>query len=437
MESVAARDDALGRLGLAPNKALVEGTAFTDEETRIFERVKREIPVAAVEGFDAAWQDRIIRGLWTHNKGTEAERLEQTKEAFVKISTWRREGKIDSILTRNLRGLETVMEHIRMTAGGDDLYGHLIWVEQLVEVAALCSCDLTTEEIVLVRAQATEAMERLKVKNSQATGLTRYKQVYVLDLAPLALGPLVRRGDVRKLTGEIMGLGSQYYPEGMWKIFIINAPFIFRTVYAVISPFIHPVTKDKIKILGGPSKYLKEMERNGIPMSSVPTLIGGTHPGRNMLPEIQELVSDAFPEAAGPVEETASSEEPRLQTTWQPTTAVKDIPRPKPVRKSSPWLCCANASAVSNPQQVSRVAETNPSPRKDEEEHDLHPQSPAPEEPKEDEKKEPEDTKSPDVPGSRDRGLVVAVHQHRAVSSKSKYAILTSMFIFVFWFVVF
>lgn len=239
----AARDAKLKKLGLAPNSDLEEGSPFSEEEADVFERIKREADIADIEAFDSTWHDRIIRGLWSHNKGSAKLRFEQTKEAFRKISTWRRENNIDTILTRKLKGSELVMKHIRTTVGGDDLYGHIVWVEQLVEVAALCSCDLTSKEIVMVRAQTTEAMENIKMSLSSKLGLIRYKQVYVLDLAPLALVPLFQRSEVRKLTTEIMALGTQYYPEGMWKVFIINAPLIFRTVYAMLSPMINPVTK--------------------------------------------------------------------------------------------------------------------------------------------------------------------------------------------------
>ena len=65
-----------------------------------------------------------------------------------------------------------------------------------------------------------------------------------------------------------------------YKMFIINSPWIFRTVWAAISPFIHPITKAKIKILGGESKYMPELAKAGIPMDQVPSGIGGTYEGK-------------------------------------------------------------------------------------------------------------------------------------------------------------
>ena len=68
--------------------------------------------------------------------------------------------------------------------------------------------------------------------------------------------------------------------------------------YSIISPFIHPVTKEKIKILGGPSKYLPEMLKEGIPKSAVPKFLGGDHPDVTLHARIDQLVKDGFPRAA-------------------------------------------------------------------------------------------------------------------------------------------
>ena len=78
----------------------------------------------------------------------------------------------------------------------------------------------------------------------------------------------------------------------------MNAPFIFRSAYKVISPLIHPVTRDKIKILGGKSAYLPEMKKAGIPLSAVPESMGGSYPDKSIERCIEELLAEGFPRAA-------------------------------------------------------------------------------------------------------------------------------------------
>ena len=45
-------------------------------------------------------------------------------------------------------------------------------------------------------------------------------------------------------------------------MFIINAPFVFRSAYSIASPFIHPVTKEKIKAREGGDESARLEERS-------------------------------------------------------------------------------------------------------------------------------------------------------------------------------
>ena len=57
----------------------------------------------------------------------------------------------------------------------------------------------------------------------------------MLDLSQAHLTTLIRRGDVLSMTKAIIGLGNSYYPETVFKIFVVNAPFVFRSAYALAS----------------------------------------------------------------------------------------------------------------------------------------------------------------------------------------------------------
>ena len=74
-------------------------------------------------------------------------------------------------------------------------------------------------------------------------------------------------------------------------MFIINAPWIFRTGWAIIRPFIHPITQAKIKILAGEKYYLKELAKNGISMSQIPTLMGGEFEAIKIKDIIEETIN--------------------------------------------------------------------------------------------------------------------------------------------------
>ena len=119
----------------------------------------------------------------------------------------------------------------------------------------------------------------------------------VMDLSKLSTMSM-SSSSVRDMAKAIVTGAGSFFPETAWKLFIVNAPFIFRSAYKVISPLIHPVTRDKIKILGGKSAYLPAMQKAGIPLSALPRSMGGTCEDKSIEQCIEQLLADGFPRAA-------------------------------------------------------------------------------------------------------------------------------------------
>lgn len=75
-------------------------------------------------------------------------------------------------------------------------------------------------------------------------------------------------------------IGQYYYPETMGtfdaanagRFFIINAPYIFTTVWSVIKGWLDPVTTEKIQILG--SNPVNDLSKQ-IPLENLPAILGG------------------------------------------------------------------------------------------------------------------------------------------------------------------
>ena len=146
------------------------------------------------------------------------------------------------------------------------MYGHLVWCECLGDISAVVDAGVQPADAVKMRCRVMEAVRRLQYRHK--TAHIRYKQVYVLDLSEISLGSLITSSKVREMTKAIVGGANDFFPETLWKLFIVNAPFVFRSAYSVVSPVIHPTTKEKMKILG--SSFLDELERNGVPLVAVP-----------------------------------------------------------------------------------------------------------------------------------------------------------------------
>jgi hypothetical protein len=47
-----------------------------------------------------------------------------------------------------------------------------------------------------------------------------------------------------------VAIDQHYYPETLYKMFIVNAPWIFRALWKIVSPWIDPQTRERI-CMGG------------------------------------------------------------------------------------------------------------------------------------------------------------------------------------------
>ena len=77
------------------------------------------------------------------------------------------------------------------------------------------------------RAQA--AYSKHKVNLSKKLGVQRYKQILIVDMtgAGMSLLGSARRNTLKK----VMSVGSDYFPETVWKIYAINTPMMFRAIW--------------------------------------------------------------------------------------------------------------------------------------------------------------------------------------------------------------
>lgn len=71
---------------------------------------------------------------------------------------------------------------------------------------------------------------------------------------------------------QAASIGQDRYPETMGKFFIINVPWAFSAVWAIIKPWLDEVTVKKISILGG--TYREELLKQ-IPIENLPRQFGG------------------------------------------------------------------------------------------------------------------------------------------------------------------
>jgi hypothetical protein len=116
------------------------------------------------------------------------------------------------------------------------------------------------QEMMLCRTRYTLAEKGERVE----------KMVVVDDMGDLQMSPDL---DAIKYVIGILGIDQKYYPERLHAIYCINCPWYFTAIYALITPFMDPVTKAKFRLLGSDyqAALLEAMDED-----QIPTDYGGT-----------------------------------------------------------------------------------------------------------------------------------------------------------------
>lgn len=171
-----------------------------------------------------------------------------------------------------------------------DRDGGLVLVHRTGQFHGRWFCKHYSEEyLVKLVAYALEVLTHDAMAHMQKTGAAPYI-TFVLDFQGYGghvLGPM-------GLTQTLVNVFQSHYPETMKRAVIINSPWFFRAVWAVIQAFLDPVVKGKITLVGG-SGARKAVDQI-MTVDQIPAWMGGeyTHNG-------DEFSSDVISPGGKPV----------------------------------------------------------------------------------------------------------------------------------------
>ena len=113
-------------------------------------------------------------------------------------------------------------------------------------------------------------LERKCAEATTALGRPVERATYIFDLAGLSLSPNSLAMAIFKCTVHV---DQAFFPERLHLAFFINSPWIFQGLWAILSPFIDPVTRAKFRILG--TDYQDELLKHITP-DCLPVEYGGS-----------------------------------------------------------------------------------------------------------------------------------------------------------------
>lgn len=147
-----------------------------------------------------------------------------------------------------------------------------MYIEQMGKIDLAAMYKITTAERMLQNlAVEYEKMAdpRLPACSRKANQLLE-TSCSILDMKGVGIGKVP---SVYAYVKQASAISQNYYPERLGKMYLINAPWGFSTVFSVVKGWLDPVTVEKIHVLGG--GYKSELLKQ-VPEENLPVALGGT-----------------------------------------------------------------------------------------------------------------------------------------------------------------
>eukprot|EP00051_Salpingoeca_urceolata_P015613 m.203321 g.203321 ORF g.203321 m.203321 type:complete len:367 (-) comp18453_c0_seq2:2387-3487(-) len=239
----------------------------------------------------------IVRGYESYDP-----REAETNRAFEIITDWREKNGYDKFLKERLPQDDVFHGCWEETAYGADKYGHMIVGMQVGNIDADGLSEIAEDHVAVLQGQKMTALTQYKYLRCQGEGKPRrYKHILICNLKGVGLS--IVSGKKRAIMQRLMKEVADVFPESVHKIFMVNAPMIFRAGWAIVKPWVHPITQAKINICGSESQALKMFAELGITKEQLPAWIGGTNPGKTCLDIIKDFTSGELQVLVDPIPE--------------------------------------------------------------------------------------------------------------------------------------
>ncbi|RCI13109.1 hypothetical protein L249_0134 [Ophiocordyceps polyrhachis-furcata BCC 54312] len=197
----------------------------------------------------------------------------QSKQMFVDCEKWRKDTKLDDEVPNwTYPEKKDVAKYYKQFYHKTDKDGRPIYIETLGGIDLKAMYEITTSDRMLTNLAVEYerlADPRLPACSRKAGNLIE-TCCTVMDLKGISL---TKMPQVRQYVNQVSVISQNYYPERLGKLYLINAPWGFSTVWNIIKGWLDPVTVAKINILG--SGYKTDLLKQ-IPEENLPKAFGGT-----------------------------------------------------------------------------------------------------------------------------------------------------------------
>lgn len=238
---------------------------LTEKEAHVYEQLRTEM-AGKMEGLPH------LRTKWSMLRFLRARQfhLKKTKDMMDKYLEFRRKHPPETIAKMPMSSFQAMNDYYASGYSGVDFEGNPIVVEEVAKSNPEAILANTSEDNVIdFLVQRFERMMYVVMPFlSRVHGRRIERTCLVIDLKHVKTS-LFLNAKVREFINICAKFGQDYYPETLGKCFIINAPFIFKTVWAVIKLALDERTVSKIFIESGSGKTVlaKHLDLDQLPVS--------------------------------------------------------------------------------------------------------------------------------------------------------------------------
>ncbi|KEY65368.1 hypothetical protein S7711_04266 [Stachybotrys chartarum IBT 7711] len=194
------------------------------------------------------------------------------KKMFTETETWRKDSKLDELLpVWDYPEKPKVAKYYQQFYHKTDKSGRPVYIELLGGIDLNELYKITTPERMLTNlAVEYERMaDPFLPACSRKSGHLIETGCTIMDLKGVTLTKIPQ---VYSYVRQASTISQNYYPERLGRLYLINAPWGFSTVWSVVRGWLDPVTVNKIHILG--SGYQTELLKQ-VPAENLPKMFGG------------------------------------------------------------------------------------------------------------------------------------------------------------------
>ncbi|PNP81535.1 hypothetical protein FNYG_05049 [Fusarium nygamai] len=198
--------------------------------------------------------------------------VEAAKAMFLDTEKWRKEVKLDeTVPIWDYPEKAEIGKYYTQFYHKTDKDGRPIYIETLGGIDLTAMYKITSADRMLLNL----AVEYERVADPRLPACSR-KAGHLLEtcctIMDLKGVSITKVPQVYSYVRQASVISQNYYPERLGKLYMINAPWGFSTVWSVVKGWLDPVTVSKINILG--SGYKSELLKQ-IPAENLPKQFGG------------------------------------------------------------------------------------------------------------------------------------------------------------------